>query len=644
MTKEALFQLIRNEDLILWVGAGMSMYAGYPSGYRLRDAIYQGLPANRQAQISSQESLQRMAQFFVSVNGGDRTALNSLLVSIFSASPSSVDVHQRLAMIPHIRTIITTNYDRLFEVAYGDRVNVVYKSAQLTSMERDCVTVFKAHGDLDDPNSLIITESDYTRFFQDDYQNTSFWTTIRERLINNSVLFIGYGLEDINTNTIFGRISSELAESRKPHFFVAPGLIDVRVADLKRLGIDYIDSTADEIIEEILRDLKENVLMKHFSEGQGSASTVSKFVDQFGIGTTREIERGRDRLVNVFPKTNVSGTLAISAIKETVAEKRLRDFFQSKNIGPVIVSDNEYANVTLHFSEIRLPSQGLELEFSASPIFDKIVLVRFKDGFEYPGISVKAFRTDDYIEIHAEFAVARLNFKLYYKSSTASGVKSDLRFKHNKVCGSVADEVTFFKFLNKLVSGRRFDVFLGNKVIRSASHNAIGPQIREFAFYQTFFETLRKVELRVHTVFSDVPFSDVHDDTHLLISYVLAVKQNRQLTHSWNRCYEFSIDVAERIEAMKLLDGSALESGVKLFGNFEERVSIFGHDFTLGYPIYQILAPKLTRNFNGNREEMVMLISDSKQRIVHFTPTFSGPSETPAGQISIAVQSLNQTH
>jgi hypothetical protein len=37
---ERLISLIRNEEIVLWVGSGLSLYAGYPSGAAFCDIIY----------------------------------------------------------------------------------------------------------------------------------------------------------------------------------------------------------------------------------------------------------------------------------------------------------------------------------------------------------------------------------------------------------------------------------------------------------------------------------------------------------------------------------------------------------------------------------------------------------------------------
>ena len=41
--KESLFQSISKGEVVLWAGAGLSLYAGLPSGARLREILYEGL-------------------------------------------------------------------------------------------------------------------------------------------------------------------------------------------------------------------------------------------------------------------------------------------------------------------------------------------------------------------------------------------------------------------------------------------------------------------------------------------------------------------------------------------------------------------------------------------------------------------------
>ena len=66
------------------------------------------------------------AEEFVKLKNNNRHELLRLLESIFIGnSPKSLEYHVKLASIPHINTIITTNYDRLFEDAYKEKGHVI---------------------------------------------------------------------------------------------------------------------------------------------------------------------------------------------------------------------------------------------------------------------------------------------------------------------------------------------------------------------------------------------------------------------------------------------------------------------------------------------------------------------------------------
>ena len=51
MSKERIFELVRNEELLLFVGAGMSRYAGYPSGAELAEILHENLPSDLREHI-----------------------------------------------------------------------------------------------------------------------------------------------------------------------------------------------------------------------------------------------------------------------------------------------------------------------------------------------------------------------------------------------------------------------------------------------------------------------------------------------------------------------------------------------------------------------------------------------------------------
>lgn len=43
MQLEKIFELVRKEDVVFWIGSGFSLYAGYPTGKQLANTIHQSL-------------------------------------------------------------------------------------------------------------------------------------------------------------------------------------------------------------------------------------------------------------------------------------------------------------------------------------------------------------------------------------------------------------------------------------------------------------------------------------------------------------------------------------------------------------------------------------------------------------------------
>ena len=115
MSKERIFELIRKEETILFVGAGMSLYAGYPSGAGLAKIMYDNLTNDLQKDIEFTANLPKLAEDIYYLKGGNKNYLIENLKKEFQKEPTSSETHQLLSKIPQIKTIITTNYDTLFE-------------------------------------------------------------------------------------------------------------------------------------------------------------------------------------------------------------------------------------------------------------------------------------------------------------------------------------------------------------------------------------------------------------------------------------------------------------------------------------------------------------------------------------------------
>jgi hypothetical protein len=114
------------------------------------------------------------------------------------------------------RGIVTTNYDRYIETAVTlhrrwtpPTFTCESLSSFATSLSPPEFFVFKLHGDLESPTSIVLTVHDYERLVYRDPYVGSF---IREIYRNNTVLLIGYRLRDPDLHLIMRGLAPILQE------------------------------------------------------------------------------------------------------------------------------------------------------------------------------------------------------------------------------------------------------------------------------------------------------------------------------------------------------------------------------------------------------------------------------------------------
>jgi rRNA processing protein Gar1 len=103
---------------------------------------------------------------------------------------------------PH--AIITTNYDRMLEAIFPDYEPVVGEEILLADQAR-IGEIYKIHGCVSEPESLILTDSDYDR-----YRETRKYLTAKLLTLfaEHPVLIVGYGVGDDNVKSILSDIDA----------------------------------------------------------------------------------------------------------------------------------------------------------------------------------------------------------------------------------------------------------------------------------------------------------------------------------------------------------------------------------------------------------------------------------------------------
>lgn len=107
------------------------------------------------------------------------------------------------------RIIITTNYDLMIENLLKNAIKVNIGGPSLFKQSNDMNELFKIHGSITDPNSIVITEKNYKK---NDKTSALVNAKILSSLIDSPIIFLGYSLTDANIRKLLNDFSSNLPD------------------------------------------------------------------------------------------------------------------------------------------------------------------------------------------------------------------------------------------------------------------------------------------------------------------------------------------------------------------------------------------------------------------------------------------------
>lgn len=265
MIPDELVNSVRDGQTLLFAGAGLSMNLKLPSWTQLIGHLASELGYDPEVFSALGDNLQ-LAEFY-KIKKTTLGPLRSWLDRRWHEDESQVDSSRPHQAIINLRfpTIYTTNYDRWIEIAF-ERRNV--KNVKIANVgdfaldRRGAVEIVKLHGDFDDSESLVLTEESY-------FERLSFESPLdlklRADIIGRSVLFIGYGMADVNVRYLWYKLhklwkASEFAANR-PRSYVFLGRPNaVSEAILNARGLTPITAESDDAGEALSSFLEELVL------------------------------------------------------------------------------------------------------------------------------------------------------------------------------------------------------------------------------------------------------------------------------------------------------------------------------------------------------------------------------------------------
>lgn len=208
-TRQAL-----DERISLFVGAGASANAGYPSWHNL----FKPLAKELGTKLDESTNYYKLAQYYSNKFGPAelRKRINEIINKNDFRSPlinELIDVG--------FTNMWTTNFDNVLELNYKNRnilTNKVFRDADLSNVELNKrINIYKMNGDISNLEGIIVTQKDYEEYSESHRMMLMFF---KRELISSTFLFVGYSFTDYLVMDCLSEITRYLGEAAPYHYTI----------------------------------------------------------------------------------------------------------------------------------------------------------------------------------------------------------------------------------------------------------------------------------------------------------------------------------------------------------------------------------------------------------------------------------------
>jgi len=216
---EDVLDAARTNRLVVFAGAGISTEVPTVMPYTFYDEIARQLGKDPKTITTSFPAL--MSEYCKQPNG--RRKLLQAIKARFDYIQSFPGIlgtatrfHTEISTIPHLKEIITTNWDPFFELFCGATPFVAPEDFVFWNMPGR--KVFKIHGSVTSYGSVVATNEDYKKCHKQLVRGL-IGSNLKMLLATKVVVFVGYSLRDYDFLRIYDFLKKEMKEML-PHAYV----------------------------------------------------------------------------------------------------------------------------------------------------------------------------------------------------------------------------------------------------------------------------------------------------------------------------------------------------------------------------------------------------------------------------------------
>ena len=298
-----LREAIKADELVLFVGAGLSWNFKNKKNETLEgwtkmaSSITSHLKEKRRITEEVKQSCDKKepidALKEIEDNGVNKGIVGSFVKDYFSLGEEN-DYSFQQKLFELSTKIITTNYDRAFEMAVPRLQEIkAYrgKDYELNRLKKDSIFLFKLHGCIEHIDSMVLFPSDYKTLYYSNYSKgrdaEHALYALRNLIFNKTFLFIGTGLGDPQISSFFKEIKRIQGIYSQEHYIITLESLEKSLDFLTPIKVDsYTDIPAviDQLLEikrsvEEKRSLEEKLRLDQLRESEERNEVLTKALE-----------------------------------------------------------------------------------------------------------------------------------------------------------------------------------------------------------------------------------------------------------------------------------------------------------------------------------------------------------------------------
>ena len=302
MNKEQFLEIYSekaiNDEISLFLGAGISSSAGYPTWGVLLETCAKRLGIT----ITEDTDLYLLAQYYSNTYGYND--LRKIINENINRLEHKSDLMDELLGL-NFRTIWTTNYDTVIETNLSEKkikTNKIYNDRDLANISKlNRVNIYKLNGDINNLDNIIITQRDLEKY---EKKHQMLLTFFKKELVSNTFLFLGYSFKDTLVLSCLKDIVQCMGESSNYHYTIMakkenPMFLPF-IEDLeKRYHIKTLLVNDNKEISSVLKELNEKIHEHRvFISGSFDMLTLEEdvFADQLCAELSKELLKQNYRI------------------------------------------------------------------------------------------------------------------------------------------------------------------------------------------------------------------------------------------------------------------------------------------------------------------------------------------------------------